>query len=73
MSCGIGRRRGSDAALLWLWHRLVAMALIRPAAWEPPYNVGVAQEMAKRQKKKKPVTLSSKIKQIIKHYHKTSN
>ena len=72
MSCGIGRRRGSHAALLCLWHRLVAMALIRPAAWEPPYNAGVAQEMAKRQKKK-PVTLSSEIKPIIQHYRKTSN
>jgi len=31
----------------------VATALIRPLAWEPPYAVGVAQEMAKRQKDKK--------------------
>ena len=53
MSCGVGRRRGSDPALLWLWCRLVATAPIRPLAWEPPYAVGAAQEMAKRQKKKK--------------------
>ena len=26
-----------DLTLLWLWHRLVAIALIRPLAWEPPY------------------------------------
>ena len=28
-----------DAALLWLWHRLaaIAVALIRPLAQEPPY------------------------------------
>ena len=25
-----------DAALLWLWHMLVAAALIRPLAWELP-------------------------------------
>ena len=31
----------------------MATALIRPLAWEPPYAMGVAQEMAKRQKKKK--------------------
>ena len=37
--------------LLWLWHRRAAMALIRPLAWEHPYATGVAQEMAKRQKK----------------------
>jgi len=53
MSCGVGCRRSSDPALLWLWHRLVATALIRLLAWESPYTVGVAQEMAKRQKKKK--------------------
>ena len=53
MSCGVGRRRGSDPALLWLWHRPVATAPIRPLAWEPPYAAGAAQkEIAKRQKKK---------------------
>ena len=25
-SCGVGHRLGSDAALLWLWHRPVATA-----------------------------------------------
>ena len=51
MSCGVGRRRGSDPMLLWLWCRLAATAPIRPLAWEPLYAAGVAQEMAKRQKK----------------------
>ena len=50
VSCGIGRRRGSDPTLLWLWHRPVAVAPIRPLAWEPPHASGVAQEKAKRQK-----------------------
>ena len=49
---GGGCRCGSDPTLLWLWHRPAAMALIRTLAWEPPYAVGVAQEMAKRQKNK---------------------
>ena len=53
MSCGVGRRRGSDLALLWLWCRLAATAPIRPLAWEPPYAVETAQEKAKRQKDKK--------------------
>ena len=53
MSCGVGRRCGSDPALLWLWRRLVAAAPIQPLAWEPPHAAGAAQEMAKRQKKKK--------------------
>ena len=30
MSCGIGRRCASDLALLWLWHRLEAVAPIHP-------------------------------------------
>ena len=53
MSCGVGRRQGLDPRLLWLWRRLAATASIRPLAWEPPYAEGVAQEMAKRSKKKK--------------------
>ena len=54
MSCGVGRRRGSDPELLWLWRRPAATALIGPLAWEPPYAAGAAQEMAKKTKKKKP-------------------
>ena len=56
MSCGVGCKRGSDPALLWLWPRPVATAQIQPLAWvpRPPFAVGVAQEMAKRLKKKEP-------------------
>ena len=50
MSCGVGHICGSDLALLWLWHRLEAVAQIRPLAWEPPYAAGAA---LKRQKTKK--------------------
>ena len=39
-----------DPVLLWLWCRPVAVAPIRPLAWEPPYAARVAQEIAKRQK-----------------------
>ena len=53
MSCGVGCGCSSDPELLWLWCRLVATAPIGPLAWEPPYAVGAAQEMAKRQKKEK--------------------
>ena len=48
MSCGLGCRRGSDPALLWLWCRLSAVALIRPLAWEPPYAMGVALKKKKK-------------------------
>ena len=52
MSCGVGRRRGSDPALLWLWHRLVDAAL-RPLAWEPPYAAGAALKRQKNKNKSK--------------------
>ena len=53
MSCGVGCRPGLDPALLWLWWRPTATALIRLLAWEPPYAEGVAPEKAKRPKKEK--------------------
>ena len=48
---GVGRRRGLDPELLWLWRRPAATALIGPLAWEPPYVVGAALEKAKKRKK----------------------
>ena len=64
MSCGVGCRGGSDPKLLWLWHRLVTTALTGPLAWEPPYAMGAAQEMANKQtnkqkKNKTDIALSS--------------
>ena len=53
MSCGVGRRHGSDLALLWLWHRPVATAPVGPLAWKPPYAAGVALKRQKDRKKKK--------------------
>ena len=48
VSCGVGRRCGSDLVLLWLWHRPAATAPTRPLAWEPPYAVGAALEKTKK-------------------------
>ena len=53
MSCGVGRRRGSDPALLWLWRRPAAIAPIRPLAWEPPYATGSGPRNGKKKKKRK--------------------
>ena len=55
MSCGVGHRGGSDLALLWLWlwHKLVAIALIGPLAWEPPYGTDADLKRQKTKKKKK--------------------
>ena len=51
MSCGVGRRRGSDPMLLWLWRRPAATAPIRPLAWEPPYATGAALKHKAKKKK----------------------
>ena len=48
MSCGVGRICGLDLELLWWWHRLAAVALIRLLAWETPYATGAA--MKKKEK-----------------------
>ena len=53
MSCGVGHRYGSDLMLLWLWRRQATTALIRPLAWELPYDVGAALKSKKKKKKKK--------------------
>ena len=42
MSCGVGRRLGSDPALLWPWWRPAATAPVCPLAWESPCATGVA-------------------------------
>ena len=52
MSCGVGHRCSLDLALLWLWRRPAATAVITPLAWEPPHASGVALEKAKKKKKK---------------------
>ena len=53
MSYGVGRRRGLDLALLWLWRRPAATAPIRPLAWEPPYAIGSALKGQKTKQKTK--------------------
>ena len=51
VSCGVGRRRGSDPALLWLWRRPAAIAPIGPLAWESPYAAGTAVQKTKKDNK----------------------
>ena len=53
MNCGVGQRRGSDLALLWLWYRLAATAPIRRLAWEPTYAAGAGLKRQKDKKDKK--------------------
>ena len=60
MSYGVGCRCGSDPTLLWLWGRPAATAPIGPLTWEPPYAVGGAQEIAKKDKKQKQKQIKKK-------------
>ena len=50
-SCGVGRRRGSDPALVWLGCRSAVVAAIHPLAWEAPYAVGAALKRPPLRKK----------------------
>ena len=50
MICGVGHRCGLDPMLLWLWYSPVAIAPIRPLAWETPYPASVALEKEKKKK-----------------------
>ena len=56
MSCDVGHRCSLDPMLLWLWlwHRLVAAALIGPLAWELPYATPVALKKTKKGRGRKP-------------------
>ena len=46
-------RLSLDLTFLWLWHRPVATAPLRPLAWETPYGAGAAVKRQKDKKKKK--------------------
>ena len=52
MSFGVGCSHYLDPALLWLWCRAAAAALIRPLTWEPPDATGAALKRQKKKKKK---------------------
>ena len=62
MSCSVGRRRGSDLVLLWLWRRPAAIAPIGPLAWEPPYASGVALQRQRDQKTNKQKSAGEDVK-----------
>ena len=53
VSCGVGRRHGSDPSLLWRWVRPEAAPQLQLNPLELPYAVGVAQKKQKKKKKKK--------------------
>ena len=69
MSCGVGRRRGSDPTLLWLWRRPATTGPIRPLAWEPPYatNVALKKQKTKNKIKNKIQKINSQREETLKH------
>ena len=69
MSCGVGRRRGWDPPLLWLWCRPAATAPIRPLAWEPPYAVDLALEKEKKIKIESGIEFPGDLVVRIHHFH----
>ena len=46
------KKKKTDTTVIKMlgWHRLAAVALIRPLAWEPPYAVGAAIKKKKQKK-----------------------
>jgi len=57
MSCGVGHRCVLDLALLWLWHRPAATAMIGSLAWELPYATGMALKLKKDHPPKQKPTM----------------
>ena len=51
MSWDVSHRHGLDPALLCLWCRLAAEALIQPLAWKLPYAPGTDVKINKKKKK----------------------
>ena len=53
VSCGVGRKLGSNPTLLWMWLWPAATAPIQSLPWEPPYDRGVALKIQKKKTPKK--------------------
>ena len=52
MSSGVDHRHGLDPALVWLWYRSTAVALIRPLAWKLPQAMGATLKNGNKNKNK---------------------
>jgi len=65
MSCGIGCRQGSYLALLRLWYRPAATALILPLAWKLPYATGTTLKKKKKKKRQRQSFIEEKMIYIL--------
>ena len=52
VSCNVGCRLASGLALVSLWRKLAAEALIQPLAWKPPDAAGVALNRKRKKRNK---------------------
>ena len=57
-SCSVSHRCSLEPALLWLWCRLAAAALIRPLTWELALAAGVSIKRKRKRKKRVFVNFS---------------
>ena len=62
MNYGVGCRHASDLALLGLWYRLAAAALIQPLASELPYATGIVLKRPKKKKKRERERVCAELK-----------
>ena len=63
MSCGVGRRCGSDPSLLWLWHSPAAVAPIQPPSLGTSLETSICHRWwSKNQKVKKCINACGGIK-----------
>jgi len=66
VSCDVGHRYSLDPALLWLWYRPEAVALIQPLALELPYAMDMVLKKKELEKEKQTKPKVSRRKEIIK-------
>ena len=66
MNCGVGHRHSSDPALLWLWCRPAAVALIQSLARELPYATYAALKSQKKKVERKKKVLKTDLFSVIK-------
>ena len=67
VSCGVGRRCGSDVVLLWLSHWPAAVAPIRPLAWEPLHAADVTLKGQKKKKENYTCGTGGRLKIVLLH------
>ena len=69
MSCGVGRRCGSDLALLQLWCRLAAIAVIPPPSLGTSKCLGCGPKKRKERKKRNQIDFTLRLQNDLVESH----